>query len=355
MNTPSCHIGTQSIGVEHLPFVIAELSGNHNQSLDRALAIVDAAADAGAQAIKLQTYTADTLTINHRGGLFDITDPQSLWAGKNLYALYQEAHTPWDWHAPIFARARERGLVVFSTPFDDTAVDLLESLDAPVYKIASFENTHLPLLRRVAQTGKPVIMSTGVATLAEITEAVATLRDHGCTELMLLKCTSNYPADPRDSNLRTIPALQELFQCPVGLSDHTPGMGAALASIALGASIIEKHLTLARADGGVDAAFSLEPAELAALVTESARAWQALGTVQCEPTTSEIASRRFKRSIYVTRPIAAGERLTTDNIRVIRPGDGLAPKHWDSVLGATAARDLPFGTPLQWNDVCVPS
>lgn len=342
-------IGGRPVGTAHKPFIIAEMSGNHNQSLERALQIVDAAAEAGVDAIKLQTYTADTITMDT--GFVIREEGQSLWEGRSLYKLYQEAHTPWEWHAEIFAHARRRGLLVFSSPFDETAVDFLENLDAPAYKIASFENTHHPLLRKVAATGKPVIVSTGAATLAEIDEAVRVLRAAGCRELVLLKCTSTYPASPENTNLRTIPTLIDTFNCPVGLSDHTMGIGASVASVVLGACVIEKHFTLSRAEGGVDSAFSMEPAELASLVVETERAWQALGTVQLCIQPSEEKSRIYKRSIYVSKPIAAGDTFTTDNLRIIRPGDGLAPRFWEDVLGRQASHDLRPGTPLTWDSL----
>lgn len=344
--TTTIYIDKVSVGTTHRPFIIAEMSGNHNQSLERALAIVDAAADAGAQAIKLQTYTADTMTM---AGAYTITDDNSLWKGRELYELYQEAYTPWEWHPPIFERARQRGLVAFSSPFDETAVDFLESLQVPAYKIASFENTDLPLLRKVAATGKPVIMSTGVATLSDIDEGVRTLRAHGCRDLILLKCTSTYPATPENTNLRTIPHLTQLFNCPVGLSDHTMGIGASVAAVALGATVIEKHFTLSRADGGVDSTFSLEPPELAALVTESERAWLALGNIQYGVQQAEQKSRLFKRSIFVGQDIRAGELFTESNLRIIRPGTGLEPKFYDQLLGKTAKTNLKAGTPLTWN------
>jgi pseudaminic acid synthase len=341
-------IGDRVIGREHPPFVIAEMSGNHNQSLDRALEIVDRAAHAGADAIKLQTYTADTLTIDRREGEFVISDPPSLWAGRSLYELYQEAHTPWDWQAEIFRRARERGLVCLSTPFDATAVDFLEGLDAPCYKIASFENVDLALVRRVAATGKPVIISTGMATVAEIDEAVRAARDAGCRELVLLKCTSTYPATPENSNLLTIPHMRELFGCEVGLSDHTLGVGAAIAGVALGATVIEKHLTLRRADGGVDSAFSMEPDEFRQLVDESRRAWQALGSVSYGPVAAERKSLQFRRSLYIVEDVLPGGVLTESNVRSIRPGYGLPPKYLDAVLGLRLPAGAKRGTPLTW-------
>jgi len=342
-------IGGRPVGPAHKPFIIAEMSGNHNQSLDRALALVDAAAAAGVDALKLQTYTADTITMD-TGFTID-EDGQSLWEGKSLYQLYQEAYTPWEWHAELFARARQHGLLAFSSPFDETAVDFLEGLDVPAYKIASFENAHWPLLRKVAATGKPVIVSTGAATLAEIDEAVRVLRTAGCRELVLLKCTSTYPASPADTNLRTIPVLAETFGCPIGLSDHTMGVGASVAAVALGACVIEKHFTLSRAEGGVDSAFSLEPQELASLVAETERAHQALGSVQLGIQPAEEKSRLYKRSIYVARPIAAGEAFTSDNLKIIRPGDGLWPRHWELVLSRRATRDLQPGTALTWESL----
>lgn len=342
------NIGPYPLGPGHKPFIVAEMSGNHNQSLERGLAIVEAAARAGAHAIKLQTYTADTLTLDAQNEHFQITDPTSLWAGKNLYQLYQEAYTPWEWHQPLFERAKELGLVAFSSPFDETAVDFLEGLNVPAYKIASFENTHHPLLRKVAATGKPVIMSTGVATLADIYESVQVLRAAGCTQLVLLKTTSTYPATPENTNLRTIPVLAEAMGVPVGLSDHTMGIGAAVAAVALGACLIEKHFTLRRADGGVDSAFSLEPEELAALVTESERAFLALGGVQMGVQAAEEKSVKYKRSVFVAQAIRAGEVFTPENLRVVRPGTGLPPKYYDQLLGRKAARDLAPGTPLSW-------
>jgi N-acetylneuraminate synthase len=336
------------IGTGHRPFVIAEMSGNHNQSLERALAIVDAAADAGAHALKIQTYTADTMTLDLDRDEFSVRDGQSLWAGKSLYRLYQEAHTPWDWHAPIFARARERGLIPFSTPFDESAVDFLEALDVPCYKIASFENTDLPLIRRCAATGKPLIISTGMASVAELDETVRTARAAGCRDLVLLKCTSTYPASPENTNLRTIPHLRELFGVEVGLSDHTMGVGAAVAAVALGASVVEKHFTLCRADGGVDAAFSLEPEELRMLVTETERAWQALGGVQYGASAAEQKSLQFRRSLYVVRDMKAGEPFSTANLRAIRPGLGLPTRYLEQALQRRATRDIVRGTPLSF-------
>jgi pseudaminic acid synthase len=341
-------IGHRGIGREHRPYVIAEMSGNHNQSLDRALAIVDAAADAGADAIKLQTYTAETMTLDSTAPGFVIDDPKSLWAGRQLYELYEEAHTPWDWHAAIFERATARGLHAFSTPFDETAVDFLETLDVPAYKIASFECTDLPLIRKVAATGKPMIISTGMATLAEIDETVRTARAAGAHDIVLLKCTSTYPATPANTNLATIPVLRQAFGCEVGLSDHTMGCGAAIAAVALGAVVVEKHFTLARADGGVDSTFSLEPAELALLRTETERAWQAMGGVVFGGTAAEKKSLAFRRSLYVVKDMQPGEAFTADNVRAIRPGMGMAPKYLETVLGMRAVKTIARGTPLDW-------
>jgi pseudaminic acid synthase len=342
-------IGAHQVGPSAPPFIIAELSGNHDGSLDKALAIVDAIAASGAQALKLQTYTAQTMTLDITEREFLIENPKSLWRGRNLYSLYQEAHTPWDWHAPLFERARKHGLVAFSTPFDATAVDFLESLDVPAYKIASFENRDLELIRRVARTGKPVIISTGLATMAEVQEAVETARGAGCRELVLLKCTSNYPADPTSSNLRTIPYLQTMFGCVVGLSDHTLGTAVAIASVAQGAAVIEKHVTLDRAGGGVDAAFSLEPRELKELVEGSRAAWQALGGVQTGPTPEEIPSLQFRRSLYVCRDLAAGDVLDATSLRAIRPGLGLSPKFLTTLLGKRVNRAVAKGTPMSWD------
>jgi pseudaminic acid synthase len=331
------------------PFVIAEMSGNHNQSIDRAFAIVDAAADAGAHAVKLQTYTADTMTLDRADGEFVISDPRSLWRGHQLHALYQQAYTPWEWHAPIMARARERGIACFSSPFDESAVDFLESLDVPAYKIASFECVDLPLIRRAAATQKPLIISTGMASVAEIAEAVDTARSAGCTDLTLLKCTSTYPASPENTNLRTIPHLRDLFGCAVGLSDHTMGVGASVAAVALGATMIEKHFTLARADGGVDASFSLEPAELEALVVETERAWLALGSISYGPTAAEQQAVTRRRSLYVAEDLQPGDVLTPENLRRIRPGHGLAPRYYERLLGKRVKVAVPAGTPVSWD------
>jgi len=345
----SFKIGSRSIGADTAPFIIAEMSGNHNQSLEVALQIVEAAAKAGAHALKLQTYTADTMTLDLEHGEFFIKDPNSLWAGSSLYALYEKAHTPWAWHAPIFARAKALGMLAFSTPFDDTSVDFLESLDVPAYKIASFENTDLPLIRRVASTGKPLIISTGMASIAELDETVRVARAAGCKDLVLLKCTSTYPASPENSHLRTLPHLRELFGCEVGLSDHSMGVGVSVAAVALGATVIEKHFTLDRAAGGVDASFSLNPAEMASLVIETERAWQAMGQVRYGATEAELTSLVYRRSLYVTQDMVVGEVFSNDNLRAIRPGLGLAPKHQDAVIGRRARQALKRGTPLDWS------
>jgi N-acetylneuraminate synthase len=339
-------IGKYTIGDSHKPFIIAEMSGNHNQSLDRALEIVKAASDAGAHALKLQTYKADSITIDHRGGLFDITDPKSLWNGRNLYELYQEACTPYEWHKPIFDYAKQLGMECFSSPFDEAAVDFLEELNVPAYKIASFENNHIPLIKKVAQTGKPIIISTGVATIADIDLAVRTLRENGCDNPILLKCTSTYPATPENTNVRTIPHLRDLYNCHVGLSDHTMGLGASIAAVALGACIIEKHFCLSRAEGGVDSAFSLEPTELKSLVVETERAFLSLGKIQYGIQEAEKRSINFKRSIYVVKDIAKGEVFTEDNIRVIRPGDGMPSYFYEKLLGKAAQKNIQRGTPL---------
>lgn len=330
------------------PFIIAEMSGNHNQSLERALAIVDAAADAGVDAVKIQTYTADTMTIDIDTGEFFISDKDSLWKGETLYQLYEKAHTPWEWHTAIFDRCKERGIMGFSTPFDDTSVDFLEDLGVPCYKIASFENVDLPLIRKVARTGKPIIASTGMTTVAELSDLVRTVRENGCTDLTLLKCTSSYPASPEGTNLRTIPHMRELFGCAVGLSDHTLGIGASVASVALGATVIEKHFTLSRAEGGVDAAFSLEPVEMAQLVRECRTAALALGTVSYERAEQEQKSLQFRRSLYVVEDMKAGDVFTEKNLRRIRPGMGLSPKYYDVLLGRCVKCDVKRGTPLSW-------
>jgi N-acetylneuraminate synthase len=342
------NIAGRKSGLGHPPFIIAEMSGNHNQSLDRALAIVEAAAKARAHAVKLQTYTADTMTLDIAEREFFINDPDSLWKGKSLYALYKEAYTPWEWHKPIFEYCRELGLIYLSTPFDETAVDFLEELDVPCYKIASFENADLPLIRKAAATGKPMIISTGMATIAELDETVRTAREAGCRDLILLKCTSSYPATPENTNILTIPHMAKLFDCQVGLSDHTMGIGAAVASVALGATMIEKHFTLSRADGGVDSVFSMEPDEMRNLVAATKRAWQALGKVTYGPTEKEKKSLIFRRSLYIVQDMKKGDILTRENLKAIRPGLGLPPKYYDMLLGTRVDRDVQRGTAVSW-------
>jgi pseudaminic acid synthase len=337
------NIGSYTIGLTQKPFIIAEMSGNHNQSLERALKIIDVAAESGAHAIKLQTYTADTITMK---GVYSIADKNSLWHGQELYDLYKQAYTPWEWHKAIFDRAHEKGILAFSSPFDETAVDFLETLNVPVYKIASFENTHIPLIKKIAKTGKPVILSTGVSTISDIDLAVKTLRNNGCENFILLKCTSTYPSTPENSNVLTLPHLSQLFGCYVGLSDHTMGIGASIAAVALGARVIEKHFTLNRSDGGVDSAFSLEPHEFKSLVIETERAFQSLGTVKYGVQLPEEKSKLFKRSIYISKDIKKGEIFTIENLKIIRPSYGLHPKYYEMVLGRKCKIDLTAGTPL---------
>jgi N-acetylneuraminate synthase len=344
-------IENTKIGVGSKPFIIAEMSGNHNQSLERALEIVDAVARTGAHAIKLQTYTADTMTLDLKEREFFISDEKSPWKGQSLYDLYKIANTPWDWHKPIFDHAKKLGLICFSTPFDETSVDFLEKLRSPAYKIASFENTDIPLIQRVASTGKPLIISTGMASQEELDESVDVARKAGCKDLTLLKCTSTYPASPENSNLLTIPYLRERYGCEVGLSDHTFGIGVAVASVALGATVIEKHFTLRRADGGVDSTFSMEPAEMKQLVEETGRAWQSIGKTFVGPTEAEKSSITFRRSLYIVKDLKAGDVLTKENVRAIRPGLGLLPKHLNQVLGKTIRRDLKTGTALQRSEL----
>mgnify|MGYP001571529340 FL=1 len=344
-------ISDQFIGVDYPPFIIAEMSGNHNHSLERALEIVEAAAVSGVHAIKLQTYTPDTITLDCKKDEFMIRDDESIWKGQSLYELYQKAYTPWEWHEPIMKRAKELGLICFSSPFDDTAIDFLEEQNVPAYKIASFENIDLPLIKKVASTQKPLIISTGMASIAELDELVSTARENGCKELILLKCSSTYPASPANSNLRTIPHLKELFNTEVGLSDHTLGIGAAIASVSLGATVIEKHFTLNRAEGGVDSAFSMEPCEMANLVTETQNAWQALGEISYGTTIAEDKSKEHRRSIYVCEDMQAGEEITSNNIRIIRPGFGIAPKHYEQLIGMKVTKDICKGTPFSWEYV----
>jgi len=347
--TPEIEIAGRRIGAAHEPYVICELSGNHNGSLDRALAMVDAAADTGCDAIKIQTYTADTITMDVDRPEFRIHG--GLWDGRSLYELYQEAHTPFEWHAAIFERASKRGVTIFSSPFDETAVDLLADLGAPAYKIASFEAVDLPLIRYAAAKGKPLIISTGMANLAEITAARDAALQAGAPGVLLLHCVSSYPATFEDANVRTVTDMAQRFETPIGLSDHTPGTAASVAAVAMGACAVEKHFTLARADGGPDAAFSLEPAEFTALVRDCKDAWKSLGRAHYDTLGSERGSLLFRRSLYVTADVKAGETLTRANIRSIRPGNGLAPAHLGEVLGKPAARDIARGEPLAWEMV----
>jgi len=342
------YIQDKKISIRHPPFIVAEMSGNHNQSLERALEIVEVAAKAGVHALKLQTYTADTMTLDINEGEFYIGDPNSLWHGKSLYQLYQQAYTPWEWHKSIFDRCKELGIIGFSTPFDAKAVDFLESLNVPCYKIASFENTDLPLIRKVASTGKPMIISTGMATVAELDETVRTAWEAGCRDLILLKCTSTYPSTPKDTNLLTIPHMRDLFNVQVGLSDHTMGIGVAVASVALGVTVIEKHFTLRRADGGVDSAFSMEPEEMQQLVIETERSWQAMGTINYQPTEAEKGSLVYRRSLYVAQDMKAGNMFTTENLKALRPGLGLPPKYYEILLGKAIKHSAKKGTPVSW-------
>ncbi len=349
MNIPDITIGQHIFGMGRPPMIIAEMSGNHNGSLQRALDLVEVAAKAGAHALKLQTYTADTMTIDIAEREFFITDPTNLWKGESLYALYQKAMTPWEWHKPIFNKCRELGMIGFSSPFDATAVDFLEDLDVPCYKIASFENVDIPLIRKVAATGKPMIISTGMATIAEIDEAVSAARLAGCKDLILLKCTSSYPAPPENSNLANIPHMRETFNCHVGYSDHTMGIGVAVAASALGAIAVEKHFTLSRDDGGVDAAFSSEPDELAAMVLETARASCAVGQVCYGPTEADHNSLQFRRTLYIVKDMEVGDMLTEQNLRAIRPGLGLPTKYRDRLLGKRISKSAVKGTAMSWD------
>lgn len=342
-------IGSRNIGLDSPPMIIAEMSGNHNMSLDRAFGIVRASAEAGAHALKLQTYTAATMTLNEKSPDFIVKDKNSPWHGQTLYNLYEQAHTPWDWHEPIKRLAEQLGLIFISTPFDSTALDFLEGLNTQAYKIASFEVTDLELVSKIAATGKPVIMSTGMATLEELELSVDTAKRSGCKDLILLKCTSNYPADPTDSNILTLADMRERFECEVGLSDHTLGIGVAVTAVAHGAVTIEKHLTINRTEGGVDSAFSMEPKEFQELISETYNAWQALGTVKYGPSQQEKKSLQFRRSLYFTKKMMAGDLVTRECVRSIRPGFGLAPKHLQEVLGRTIKEDVFSGMPLSWD------
>lgn len=341
-------IRNREIGKHTKPFIIAEMSGNHNQSLERALHLVELAAETGVDALKLQTYTADTITLDVHTDEFFISNENSLWKGQSLYDLYKQAYTPWEWHKPIFNRAKELGLIVFSSPFDETAVDFLETLEVPAYKIASFENIDIPLIKKVARTGKPIIISTGMATAAELDEAVRTVKAEGNDQIILLKCTSTYPATPENSNLATIPHMRELFGTEIGLSDHTMGVGVSVAAVTLGATVIEKHFTTSRADGGVDSAFSMEPHELKSLVEETERAWQAVGEIKYGPTESELKSIDDRRSLYIGEDMKAGDVFTKENLRDVRPGLGLPTKYYELLLGKTIKQDAKKGTPVSW-------
>ena len=329
------------------PFIIAEMSANHNNSLSRALSIVESAAKAGAHAIKLQTYTADTMTLNVNHPDFIINDKKSLWNGRHLYELYKKAHTPWEWHYPLMEHAKKLGIVCFSTPFDSTAVDFLEELNVPAYKIGSFENTDIQLIRKICSTKKPIIISVGMASLEELDLIVKTLRSEKCENFVLLKCTSVYPASPSDANLRTIPHLSDMFNCQVGLSDHTMGIGVPLAAIAMGATVVEKHFCLSRAEGGVDSSFSMEPSELKLLVEESEKSWLALGKVSYERSCSEEGSKQFKRSLYFVKNMKVGEKITEDCIKSIRPGGGLEPKYYKKILLKNLKRSVRYGDPVK--------
>lgn len=342
-------IGSHHIGPHHPPFIVAELSGNHNHSLERALQLVDAAKQAGVHAIKLQTYTPDTITLNSKAPEFLIEDEKSLWKNRYLYDLYQEAHLPWEWHQPLFERCHQLGLTVFSTPFDETAVDFLEQLNVPCYKIGSPEIVDHALIQHAAKTGKPLILSTAASTLVEIGEAVAVARQAGCQQLLLLKCTAAYPAQPQDAHLRTIPHLATCFDVPVGLSDHTKGIGVAIASIALGACFIEKHLTLSRAEGGVDSGFSMEPHEFAALVVESKRAWEALGHIHYAPLDVERVTYSHRPSLYFVEDLPSGTILQATHVRSVRPGKGLPPKELSHLLGLVLTQSVKKGTPVSWD------
>lgn len=340
-------IGKRKIGLNHEPFIIAEMSGNHNHCFDRAIEIVEAAAKSGVHALKLQTYTKDTMTINHSKNEFCVD--LDLWKGASLYDLYDKAYTPWEWHEEIFKYAKKLGMIPFSTPFDLTAVEFLEKLNVECYKIASFENTDLRLIEAVCSTGKPVIISTGMMNLNEMDETVRAARSAGCKDLILLKCSSSYPSTPKGTNIATIPHMRKMFGCEVGLSDHSMGTGVAVASVAMGASVIEKHFTLSRSDGGVDSDFSMEPSEMKSMVLESKRAWQSIGSISYGPSKKELNSRKYRRSLYIVEDIKSGSVITEKNMRAIRPGLGLPTKYYDVVLGKKVGRDIERGTALSWD------
>lgn len=342
-------IGQRKVGPTHPPFIIAEISGNHQGSIKVALELIDRVSETGVDAIKFQTYTADTLTLNSKQKDFLIADSKSLWKNRYLHELYQEAHTPWEWHQELFDRCQKNGVMAFSSAFDDSSVDFLESLKPPCYKVASFENIHHPLLRKVANTKKPMIVSTGLASLQELAESVQVLVEENVKDLILLKCTSSYPASPRNSNLKTIPHMSENFKCLVGLSDHTLGIGAAVAAVTMGACAIEKHVTMSRTDGGVDSAFSLEPSEVKMLVEETRRAWESVGDVQYGPTEGEVKSLQFRRSIYFCKSLKQGDVIQKNDIRIVRPGHGLQPKYFDMIVGKTLNADIEEGTAVQWD------
>lgn len=346
--TQTIHINTTEIGDGCKPFIVAELSGNHQQDYSLAEKMIEAAAEAGVDAIKLQTYTPETMTLDLHNDEFLVNEKNSLWQGESLYELYNKASTPWEWHKPLFDRAKSLGLIAFSSPFDESAVDFLETLDVPCYKIASFENNDLPLIKKVAMTGKPIIVSTGMASKDEIEELLRTIRETGNEQIILLKCTSNYPADASDCHLATIPHMKKTFNCLVGLSDHSKGISVSLAGVSMGACLVEKHFVLNRQEGGVDAAFSLEPDELHNLVSESTIVSRAIGSVQYGGSDNEQESKKYRRSIYCTKDIKKGELLTKDNIRIIRPGFGLAPKYFEQLLSKSAVQNIAKGTAMHW-------
>ena len=341
-------ISNRIIGLHSKPFIVAEMSGNHNQSFQRAINIIELAAKSGADAIKLQTYTADTITLKEHKNEFVINDKNSIWYGRNLYELYQEAHTPWEWHEPLMKKAKQLGLICFSSPFDETAVEFLEEINCPAYKIASPEIIHLPLIEKVVSTGKPIIVSTGMASLEELDEVINYIVNNGVSDFAILKCTSNYPASPSDSNLITIPNLRKIYDCEIGFSDHTLGLGASLAAIGLGATIIEKHFTLNRLDGGVDSSFSLNPTEMEQLVNESENAWLSVGNIQFGPCKSEVETIKQRRSIYIAKNIKKGEIITERHLKIIRPGFGIKPKYYKTIKGMTIKRDVEKGTAFAW-------